>query len=436
MSTKLDRLSELAKEDRKRQFFSIAHLITPEALYAAFRDLRKEASAGVDGVTHEEYEKDAARNIQHLHQRLKDGRYQAQPLRRVYIPKEDGKQRPISIPSLEDKIVQKAMVEVLNAIYEQDFLDCSYGFRPGRGPHQALDEVRRVICTRPTGWILEIDITAYFDSIVREQLMEMVEKRISDGSVLRLIRKWIKVGVIEEGRLLVSETGTGQGQTISPLLANICLHYVLDEWFEEVVKPRLRGEAHEIRFADDAVLCFQYREDAEKVLSVLTKRFAKYGLTLHPEKTRLLEFGREAVEHAKRQSKKPGTFDFLGLTHICVRSRRGKFTVHVRTMRKRLRRGLKAVAQWCQEHMHDPVDAQQKTLNAKLRGHYQYYGRPTNYRGICKFYRKVRYIWRTWLSRRTRGAKMTWVKYEGLLRQLPLSPPRIMHSWAQTGSPA
>ena len=435
MSTKLDRLSELAKEDGKRQFFSIAHLITPEALYEAFRDLRKDASAGVDGVTYEEYEKDAAGNIQQFHQRLKDGKYQAQPLRRVYIPKEDGKQRPISIPSLEDKILQKAMVKVLNAIYEQDFLDCSYGFRPRRGPQQALDEVRRVICTRPTEWILEIDITSYFDTIVREQLMEMVEKRISDGSVLQLIRKWIKVGVIEEGRLLVSETGTGQGQTISPLLANIYLHYVLDEWFEEVVKPRLRGEAHEIRFADDAVLCFQYREDAEKVLSVLTKRFAKYGLTLHPEKTRLLEFGREAEGHAKRQGKKPGTFDFLGLTHICTRSRRGKFTVHVRTVRKRLRRGLKAVAQWCQAHMHDPVDQQQKTLNAKLRGHYQYYGRPTNYRGIRKFYRRVRYIWRTWLSRRTRGAMMTWEKYEDLLRQLPLLPPRIMHAWAQTGSP-
>src|ERR1700736_4506616 len=436
MSTKLDRLSELAKEDGKRQFFSIAHLITPEAVYEAFRGLRKDASAGVDGVSYEQYEKDAEGNIRKLHETLKAGKYQAQPLRRVYIPKEDGKQRPISIPALEDKILQKAMVKVLNAIYEQDFLDCSYGFRPGRGPQQALDEVRRVICTRPTGWILEMDITSYFDSIVREQLMEMVGKRISDGSVLQLIRKWIKVGVIEEGRLLVSETGTGQGQTISPLLANIYLHYVLDEWFEEVVKPRLRGEAHEIRFADDAVLCFQYREDAEKVLSVLTKRFAKYGLTLHPEKTRLLEFGREAVEHAKRQGKKPGTFDFLGLTHLWVRSRRGKFTVHVRTMRKRLRRGLKAVAQWCQEHMHDPVDAQQKTLNAKLRGHYQYYGRPTNYRGICKFYRKGRYIWRTWLSRRTRGAKMTWVKYEGLLRQLPLSPPRIMHSWAQRGCSA
>ena len=225
MSTKLDRLTELAKEDQKRQFFSIAHLITPEALYAAFRSLRKEASAGVDGVTYQEYQEDAARKIQELYQKLKDGKYQAQPLRRVYIPKENGKQRPISIPALEDKIVQKAMVEVLNAIYEQDFLECSYGFRPGRGQHQALEEVKRVICTRSTGWVLELDITAYFDSIVRGLLMEMIEKRVSDGSVLRLIRKWIQVGVIDDGRLLVSETGTGQGQTISPLLANIYLHY-------------------------------------------------------------------------------------------------------------------------------------------------------------------------------------------------------------------
>src|SRR5580700_9526496 len=301
MSTQIDRISELAKEDPKRQFFSIAHLITPAALYAAFRGLRKKASAGVDGVTYQKYERDAARNIQQLHERLKEGKYRAQPLRRVYIPKENGKERPISIPSLEDKIVQKAMVEVLNAIYEQDFLECSYGFRPGRGAHQALDEVGRVICTRPTEWILELDITTYFDSIVREQLIEMIEKRVSDGSVLRLIRKWIQVGVIDEGRLLVSETGTGQGQTISPLLANIYLHFVLDEWFENEVKPRLKGAAYEIRFADDAVLCFQYKEDAEKVMEVLPKRFAKYGLTIHPEKTRLLEFGRYAEENAKRQ---------------------------------------------------------------------------------------------------------------------------------------
>ena len=433
MSTDIDRLSELAKQDPKRQFFSIAHLITPEKMYAAFLSLRKEASAGIDGVTYEEYEHDAARNIRQLHRRLKEGKYRAQPLRRVYIPKENGKQRPISIPALEDKAVQKVMVELLNSIYEQDFLDCSYGFRPGRGQHQALDEVGRVICTRRTGWILEIDITAYFDSIVREQLMGMIEERVNDGSVLRLIRKWINIGVIEEGKLLMSETGTGQGQPISPLLANIYLHHVLDKWFEEVVKPRLKGEAHEIRFADDAILCFEHKEDAEKVLNVLPKRFAKYGLTLHPEKTRLLEFGRDASRNARRQGKKPATFDFLGFTHICARSRKGKFTVHVKTMSKRLRRGLKAIAEWCREHRHDPVNEQQKTLNAKLRGHYQYYGRPTNYRSLWQFYRRVCRTWREWLSRRTRGRRLTWERYVELLRQHPLLLPRIMHAWASAG---
>ncbi len=436
MSTELDRISELAKEDAKRQFCSIAHMITFGALYAAFRGLRKKASAGVDGVTYEQYERDVAGNLQTLHERLKDGKYQAQPLRRVYIPKENGKQRPISIPALEDKIVQKAMVEILNAIYEQDFLDCSYGFRPGRGQHQALDEVGRVICTRPTGWVLEIDVTAYFDSIVRDQLMEMIEQRVSDRSVLRLIRKWIQVGVIEEGRLLVSETGTGQGQTISPLLANIYLHHVLDAWFENEVKPRLRGAAHEIRFADDAVLCFQYKKDAQRVMEVLPKRFAKYGLTIHPEKTRLLEFGRYAEENAKRRGKKPATFDFLGHTHVCARSRKGKFTVHVRTMKKRFRRGLTAIAEWCQENRHRPVEEQQKTLNAKLRGHYQYYGRPTNYRSIWQFFREVRRIWHKWLSRRTRGNGMTWEKYAAILGKHPLLMPRIFHSWQGAGSHA
>lgn len=436
MSTEIDRLSVLAKEDPKRQFFSIAHLITSERMYAAFLSLRKDASAGVDGVTYEEYEKDAARNIHELHERLKDGRYRAQPLRRAYIPKENGKQRPISIPALEDKMVQKVMVEILNAIYEQDFLDCSYGFRPGRGAHQALDEVGRVICTRPTGWILELDISSYFDTIVREQLIEMIEKRVSDGSVLRLIRKWIQVGVIEEGRLLVSETGTGQGQPISPILANIYLHHVLDEWFEDVVKSRLKGEAHEIRFADDAILCFEHKEDAEKVKEVLTKRFGKFGLTLHPEKTRLVEFGRNAVKSAKQQGKKPATFDFLGLTHLCARSRQGKFTVHVKTIGKRLRRGLKAIAAWCQEHRHEPVDEQQKTLNAKLRGHYQYYGRPTNYRSTRQFYRGVRRIWKKGLGRRTRGRWLTWDRYAEILRQHPLLRPRIMHSWAGARSHA
>jgi group II intron reverse transcriptase/maturase len=299
MCTDIDRIAELAKEDPKRQFYSIAHLITVEKLYEAFGSLRKNASAGIDGVTYVEYEANAEENIRQLHGRLVAGKYQVQPLRRVYIPKENGKQRPISIPSLEDKIVQKVVVDLMNAIYEQDFLDCSYGFRPGRGQHQALDEVRRVICTRPTGWILELDIQSYFDKIVRGILIEMVEKRVSDGSVLRLIQKWIKVGVIEDGKLLMSEAGTGQGQPISPLLANIYLHHALDVWFEDVVKPRLKGEAYEIRFADDAILCFQHREDAEKVMRVLPKRFEKYGLTLHPEKTRLIEFGRYAARNAK-----------------------------------------------------------------------------------------------------------------------------------------
>src|SRR5262250_2463284 len=430
MCTDINRIAELAKEDPQRQFFSIAHLITVKKMYEAFRSLRKDASAGIDGVTYEQYGANAEENIRKLHHRLKEGKYQVQPLRRVYIPKEDGKQRPISIPALEDKLVQKVVVDLLNAIYEQDFLGCSYGFRPGRGQHQALDEVGRVTCTRPLGWVLEIDIRSYFDKIVRAKLVEMVEQRVTDGSVLGLIWKWIKVGVIEDGKLLVSETGTGQGQPISPLLANIYLHYVLDEWFEEVVKPRLKGEAYEIRFADDAILCFHYREDAEKVKNVLSKRFAKYGLTLHPEKTRLLEFGRYAEERAKRQGKnKPGTFDFLGLTHICARSRRGKFTVHVRTMRKRLRGSLTAVAEWCREHRHTPVDQQRKTLNAKLRGHYQYYGRPTNSQSLLKFYRGVVRIWRKWLNRRTRGNRMTWERYNQLLRRYPLLPPRIHHAW-------
>jgi group II intron reverse transcriptase/maturase len=248
----------------------------------------------VDGVTHAEYEANVQENIRQLHDRLTSGRYRAQPLRRVYIPKENGKERPISIPALEDKIVQRATVEVLNAVYEQDFLECSYGFRPGRSPHDALDAVGRTICRGSVAYVLEADIRSYFDAIVREQLMELVERRIGDGSLLRLIRKWLHVGVLEDGRLLTTETGTGQGQVISPLLANIYLHYVLDEWFERVVKPRLRGAAHEIRYADDFILCFQYREDAERVQQALTKRFAKYGLTLHPEKTRLLEFGRSA----------------------------------------------------------------------------------------------------------------------------------------------
>ncbi len=437
MSTELDRLAELAREDGQRPFLSIAHLLTPEALHRGFKALRKEARAGVDGVTYAEYAANAEENVQKLYERLKGKRYRAQPLRRTYIPKENGEKRPISIPALEDKVVQKATVELLNAIYEQDFLPCSYGFRPGRSAQQALDEVGRIICRKGTSYVLEADIRGYFDAIVREPLLEMVERRVRDGSLLRLIRKWINVGVIDDGRLLISETGTGQGQIISPLLANVYLHYVLDEWFEQEVKPRLRGRAYEVRYCDDFILCFQYREDAQRVLRVLHQRFARYGLELHPEKTRLIEFGRHAAAHARRRGEgKPATFDFLGFTHMGARSRRGRFTLHVRTMRKRRRRGLKRISAWCERHRHKPVAEQCEALNARLRGHYQYYGRPTNYRCLWQFYRSVRRIWKKWLNRRTRGKTFTWTNFEALLARHPLLRPFIAHSWAGAGSPA
>jgi RNA-directed DNA polymerase len=435
MSTALSRVSELASADKTTRFLSLAHRLTPTALMAAFEGLRKNASAGVDGVTYREYEQDVWVNIPALHHRLVSHQYRAQPLRRVYIPKEHGKERPISIPSLEDKIVQRATVTVLNAIYEQDFLPCSYGFRPGRSPHHALDAIRRTVCGGPIAYVLEADIQGYFDHIVRSQLMAFVERRIGDSSLLRLLRKWIHVGVIEDGRLLVTETGTGQGQVISPLLANIYLHYVLDEWFEHEVKPRLRGQAAEIRYADDFLPCFQYREDAERVLAVLSKRFAKYGLTLHPEKTRLLAFGRSALP-SRPDTPKPATFDFLGFTHVCARSRRGRFTIHVRTMRTRFRRSAKGVAQWCQQHRHDPVEHQATALNAKLRGHYQYYGRPTNFRSLGKFHRYVQRVWHKWLTRRTRGKPLDWDRFKQLLHRDPLLPPRICHAWDTTGSAA
>ena len=425
MSLKLDRIAELAREDPGRRFHSIAHFLTPKALYEACFSLRRDASAGVDGLTHAEYAQDAHENIRKLHERLKSKTFRAQPLRRIYIPKEDGSRRAISIPALEDKIVQRVTADLLSAIYEQDFYGCSYGFRPGRGAQEALDEVGRVLCTQSTDYVLEIDIASYFDSIVREHLMVMIEKRISDASILRLIRKWISVGVIDEGRLLVSNTGMGQGQIISPLLANVYLHAVLDEWFEKEVKPRLKGKAFEVRYADDAALFFEYREDAEKVLEALPKRFAKFGLTLHPQKTRLIECGRQAYWKARRAGTKPATFDFLGFTHLATISRRGKFTVHVKTMKRRLRRSLNAVSEWCQTHRHDDVELQWKSLNAKLRGHYGYYGRSTNFRSLVQFYRGVRRLWRKWLNRRTRGKTLTWDEFQELLDRFPLLNPRI-----------
>ena len=424
----LNRIAELARQDAGRKFYSIAQFLTKEALWEAFDNLRKNAAAGVDGVTYADYEANIVENLCTLHEKLKSKAYRAQPLRRIYIDKEDGERdRSRSLP-LKTRSCSGPRWKLLNAIFEQDFLDCSYGFRPGRRAHDALDEVGRVISMGPTQYVLELDISSYFDSIVRKQLMEMVEQRISDATILGLIGKWINVGVMDDGRLLTSETGTGQGQIISPLLANIYLHHVLDVWFEEEVKPRLRGTAFEIRYADDGLLCFQFKEDAERVLEVLPKRFAKYGLTLHPEKTRLVKFGRRAYYQAKRTKTKAATFDFLGFTHRCATSRAGTFVVHVSTMKTRLRRGLVAIAAWCREHLHAPLDYQQQMLNAKLRGHYQYYGRRTNYRSLTKFVHSVRRIWRRWLARRTRGRRPLGSALTASSHAIPLRP-RITRAW-------
>jgi len=423
--TKLQRISELAKQDPTLQFTSLAHLLGIELLGEAYRRLRKDASPGVDGLTAQEYEQNLEGNLQELHRHLREGRYRAQPVRRVYIEQE-GKRRPLGIPALEDKIVQKAVALVLEAIYEEDFLPCSYGYRPGRGPQDALEAVFRAIVLGKVSYVLDVDIKGYFENVVHEHLMELIQRRIRDRSLLRLIGKWLHVGVLEEGRLLPTTKGTPQGAVISPVLANVYLHYVLDEWMETEVRPRLRGEMHLLRYADDAILCFQHREDAEQVASMLRKRLAEYGLELHEEKTRLIAFGRFAEERVQRQGqKKPLTFDFLGFTHICARSRKGKFTVRVRTARKRMKRAMRRVAEWCQRNRHLPVEEQHKALIRILTGHYAYYGRRGNLLSLSQFFRFVKKIWLKWLQRRAQRRRFTWSAYDEFLRRHPLPQPRI-----------
>ncbi len=424
--TKLNRLSETARKNPQYQFANIAHIINVEMLTWAFRELRKDESSGVDGVTAKDYERNLKSNLEDLYKRMKEGCYRAQPLRRTYIEKEDGKQRPLSIPVLEDKICQKAATELLSRIYENDFLPVSYGYRPGRSAHDALDAIQRDITYGNVNYVLDADISDYFGSIVREQLKEMLQKRITDKHLLALIGKWLRVGVIEDGQLLMSENGTYQGSVISPVLANVYLHEVLDLWVENDVRPHLRGEIKLYRFADDFIATFEYEEDAKKILQVLPKRFAKFGLTLHPEKTRLIEFGRAAWVKGKRSGNKPETFNFLGLTHYCGTSLKGKFVVKVKTMSKRLKRGIKRVMARCKEIRHQPLDEQHRQLRMILFGHFAYYGRRTNFQSLQKFYRRVLTIWKKWLGRRGSGP-ISWEKLLKILGRYPLPKPRIVH---------
>lgn len=425
--TKIQRLAGKAKLERKLQFTSLAHLIEVDLLTEAYRLLRKDASPGVDGLTAEEYERDLEGNLRALHARLRDGTYRAQPVRRVYIEKENGKLRPLGIPALEDKVAQKAALLVLEAIYEQDFLPCSFGFRPGRNAHAALDALSAAVVFGRTSYVLDADIKGYFDNIVRENLMDFIRRRVKDGALLRLIGKWLHVGVVEGGRLLPTTMGTPQGAVISPWMANVYLHYVLDEWVEQEVKPRLRGEVSLVRYADDFVVCFEYRDDAERFVTALRKRFARYGLELNEGKTRLIAFGRDAfffASHSKRTGK-PATFDFLGFTHICALSRTRRFTVHLRTARKRKRRALGRITEWCKANRHRPVREQHQALNRQLRGHYAYYGRRSNFASLQQVYRHVRKTWRRWLSRRGQRSRISWGAFTELLKRYPLLPPYI-----------
>jgi len=428
ISTRLERIATLARQLRDQPLTTLAHHIDLDWLREAHRRTRKDGATGVDGQTADEYAANLEDNLRSLHERAKSGTYRAPPVRRAYIPKDSGEMRPLGIPTFEDKVLQRAVAMVLEAVYEQEFLDCSYGFRPGRSAQQALDVLHREASKMAGGWVVEIDIRKYFDSIDHERLREVLRGRIRDGVILRLIGKWLKAGVLEDGCVTHPESGSPQGGVVSPILANIFLHEVLDVWFHREVCGRLRGRAHLVRYADDAVLLFEYEEDARRVMDVLPKRFDKYGLTLHPDKTRLVAFKRPDRMRKRGDQDgpdKPGTFDFLGFTlHWGKSPMTGKWVVKTRTAADRFRRTLKRISEWCKAHRHAPLEEQQRVLNQKLRGHYGYYGRKGN-RARCASLQHcaVREWWR-WLRRRSQRG-LTWEAMTRLLQRYPLLTPAL-----------
>jgi RNA-directed DNA polymerase len=430
VSTKRQRIAKLAQEAPRMAFTTLAHHIDIDWLKEAYRRTRKNGAPGVDGQTAEQYAANLEENLRSLLDRAKSGSYQAPPVRRVHIPKGTGPEtRPIGIPTFEDKVLQRAVAMVLEAIYEQDFYDGSYGFRPGRSAHQALEKLQNEAVEMRGGWVLEIDIRKFFDTLDHKFVREILRQRVLDGVMLRLIGKWLNAGVLEDGYLSYPEAGSPQGGVVSPILANIYLHEVLDTWFERDVKPRLSGKAHLVRYADDAVLLFETEADARAVMTVLPKRFGKYGLTLHPEKTRLVEFRRPDRRPPGGNGTGPGTFDMLGLTHVWARSRRGKWVVKQRTARDRFRRALARVVAWCRRHRHGKVREQHKTLVRKLCGHYNYYGITGNWQALSRFRHEVTCAWRKWLNRRSQRARMSWKRMNKLLERYPLPQPRMRNPW-------
>jgi len=429
ISTKLERIAEMARRAPGKTITTLAHHIDLAWLREAHRRTRKDGACGVDGQSATEYAAHLEDNLQRLLGRAKSGSYRAPPVRRVYIPKISGKEmRPLGIPTFEDKVLQRAVTMLLEAVYEQDFLDCSYGFRPGRSAHQALDALRAAAVRTAGGWAVEIDIRKFFDSVDSKVLLDVLRQRIRDGVVLRLVAKWLKAGVMEDGILKRPDSGTPQGGVISPILANILLHEVLDTWFERDVRPRLRGRGTLVRYADDAVMLFERESDARRVLAVLPKRFARYALALHPEKTRLVPFKRPDRPSWERRDPglgpaRPETFDFLGFTIHWGKSLSGKWVVRERTAKSRLRRALVAISTWCRLHLHDAVVNQQRGLAQRLRGHYGYFGRRGNFGRLWAVYERTRALWRRWLSRRSQKAKLTWEQMRGLLERHPLPKP-------------
>lgn len=424
VSTKQQRIANLARSAPQMAWTTLAHYMDLAWLKEAYRRTRKDATPGVDGRTAQDYAVDLEANLQSLLDRAKSGNYRASPVRRTYVPKPGSRteQRPIGIPTFEDKVLQRAVTMLLEAVYEQDFLDGSYGFRPGRSAHQALETLRKDLGVFRGGWIVELDIRKFFDTLNWQHLRQILRQRIRDGVLLRLIDKWLKAGVLEGETLSYLDQGSPQGSVISPQLANVYLHTVLDRWFEETVRPRLRGKASLVRFADDAVLLFEREADAQRVLKVLASRFEKFGLTLHPDKTRLLVFTRPSDSSG---AVAPQTFDFLGFSHYWGRSRRGYWVVKRRTAKDRRRRALKAISEWCRTHRHRPLREQCQTLNQKLRGHFAYYGIRGNFAALSAFRFWVERTWIKWLNRRSQRAVLTEKILARFRRQYPLLPARL-----------
>ena len=436
VSTRQQRLAELAKQSPQMGFTSLAHHLNLEWLWMAFHRTRKDGAVGVDGQTAADYASDDTAdkllsNLESLRERALSGTYRAPPVRRVHIPKGTGPEtRPGGIPTFEDKVLQRAVAMLLEPIYEQDFKDCSYGFRPGRSAHQALDAVWKHTMGTQGGWILEVDIKKFFDTLDHAYLRELLKRRVRDGVVLRLIGKWLNAGILEDGYLSYPEAGTPQGGVLSPLLANIYLHYVLDVWFEEEVRPCLQGRAFLIRYADDFIMGFTCEGDARRVLDVLPKRFGRYGLTIHPTKTRLVAFRPPSRSQpaATGAASEPGAFDFLGFTHFWGKSRKGTWVVVRHTAVSRFVRAIKKITQWLRWNRHFPVEEQHQTLWRKLRGHFAYYGITGNSEALRRFRDAVTRLWRKWMSRRQAAPPITWAAFQRFLKRFPLPPAVVVHS--------